>query len=67
MGGVTAKEKVLELAPQWSEHDAEVALRAVESEHEDEYEWAMKFLDALDAGEIDGYDFSVSQRLHAER
>jgi hypothetical protein len=32
--GITAKEKVLELAPRWSEHDAEIALRAVEREHE---------------------------------
>jgi hypothetical protein len=30
---MTAKEKVLDLAPRWSEHDAEVALRAVEREH----------------------------------
>jgi hypothetical protein len=28
--GVTAKEKLLERVPKWSEHDAEVALRAVE-------------------------------------
>jgi hypothetical protein len=32
---MTAKEKMLELAPGWSEHDAEIALRAVEREHED--------------------------------
>jgi hypothetical protein len=32
---MTAKEKVLEAAPSWSEHDAEIALRAVEREHED--------------------------------
>jgi hypothetical protein len=31
---VTAKEKVLEMVPRWSEHDAEIALRAVEREHE---------------------------------
>lgn len=31
---MTAKEKVLEFAPSWSEHDAEIALRAVEREHE---------------------------------
>lgn len=30
---MTAKEKVLEMAPRWSEHDAEIALRAVEREH----------------------------------
>jgi len=30
---MTAKEKLLEAAPGWSEHDAEVALRAVELEH----------------------------------
>lgn len=29
---MTAKEKVLEMAPRWSEHDANVALRAVERE-----------------------------------
>ena len=27
---VTAKEKLLERAPEWSEHEAEIALRAVE-------------------------------------
>jgi hypothetical protein len=32
---MTSKEKVLEVAPSWSEHDAEIALRAVEREHED--------------------------------
>jgi hypothetical protein len=32
---MTAKEKVLEVAQSWSEHDAEIALRAVEREHED--------------------------------
>lgn len=30
---MTAKEKLLLEAPAWSEHDAEVALRAVEREH----------------------------------
>jgi hypothetical protein len=30
---MTAKEKLLERAPKWSEHDAEIALRAVEREH----------------------------------
>ncbi len=29
---VTAKEKLLERAPRWTEHEAEVALRAVERE-----------------------------------
>jgi hypothetical protein len=32
---MTAKELLLQEAPRWSEHDAEVALRAVEHEHED--------------------------------
>jgi hypothetical protein len=31
---MTAKEKLLELVPRWSEGDAEIALRAVEHEHE---------------------------------
>ncbi|HEY7953216.1 MAG TPA: hypothetical protein VID70_09520 [Solirubrobacteraceae bacterium] len=31
---MTAKERVLEQVPRWSEHDAEIALRAVELEHE---------------------------------
>jgi hypothetical protein len=31
---MTAKEKLLERAPRWSERDAEVALRAVAVEHE---------------------------------
>lgn len=30
--GVTAKEQLLKEAPRWSEHEAEVALRAVEQE-----------------------------------
>lgn len=33
---MTAKEKLLERAPTWSERDAEVALRAVEREHRGE-------------------------------
>jgi hypothetical protein len=33
---VTAKEQLLQEAPRWSEHDAKVALRAVEHEHEQE-------------------------------
>jgi len=32
---VTAKEKLLKEAPRWSEHDAQVALRAVERDHAD--------------------------------
>jgi hypothetical protein len=28
---------------------------------------AIAFLRALDSGEDDGYDFSISERLHAER
>jgi hypothetical protein len=35
MTGMTAKELLLREVPQWTEHDAEVALRAVKSEHED--------------------------------
>jgi hypothetical protein len=31
--GMTAKEQLLRKVPGWSEHDAEVALRAVEREH----------------------------------
>jgi hypothetical protein len=30
---MTAKQRLLSEAPRWSEHDAEVALRAVEREH----------------------------------
>jgi hypothetical protein len=30
---MTAKEQLLQQAPGWSEHDAEVALRAVQREH----------------------------------
>jgi hypothetical protein len=33
MRDVTAKELLLQEAPRWSEHDAEIALRAVEHEH----------------------------------
>lgn len=32
---MTAKEKLLKEAPKWSEHEAEIALRAVEREHVD--------------------------------
>lgn len=35
---MTAKEKLLKEAPRWSEHDAQIALRAVEREHNDETE-----------------------------
>ncbi len=35
MPPMTAKELLLQEAPQWTEHDAEVALRAVKHEHED--------------------------------
>jgi len=34
--GMTAKEKLLQEAPRWSEHDAQIALRAVEREHADD-------------------------------
>ncbi len=30
---MTAKEQLLQEAPGWSEHDAEIALRAVQREH----------------------------------
>lgn len=32
---MTAKEQLLQEAPGWSEHDAEIALRAVQREHAD--------------------------------
>jgi hypothetical protein len=32
---MTAKEQLLQEAPDWSEHDAEIALRAVQREHTD--------------------------------
>lgn len=32
---MTAKEQLLQEAPSWSEHDAEIALRAVQREHAD--------------------------------
>ena len=32
---MTAKEQLLQEAPSWSEHDAEIALRAVQHEHAD--------------------------------
>lgn len=35
---MTAKEKLLKEAPRWSERDAQVALRAVEREHNGETE-----------------------------
>ena len=48
-------------------HD--LALRgaqAIRSE-QNRREEAIEFLRALDSGEDDGYDFSVSEQLHAER
>lgn len=38
---MTVKEQLLQEAPAWSEHDAEIALRAVEQEHtgSDTDEW----------------------------
>jgi hypothetical protein len=38
---MTTKEQLLQEAPGWSEHDAEIALRAVQREHagEDADEW----------------------------
>ncbi len=48
-------------------HD--LALRgaqAIRSERDRRQE-AIEFLRRLDSGEDDGYDFSVSERLHAER
>ena len=33
---MTAKEQLLQEAPGWSEHDAEIALRAVQREHGDD-------------------------------
>jgi Arc/MetJ family transcription regulator len=48
-------------------HD--LALRgaqAIRSE-QNERQHAIEFLRALDSGEDDGYDFAVSERLHASR
>jgi hypothetical protein len=39
------------------------AVRAERNQRRD----AIEFLRALDSGEENGYDFSVSERLHAER
>lgn len=36
---MTAKEKMLERAPHWSEEQAERALRAAESEHDERADW----------------------------
>ncbi len=38
---MTAKEQLIQEAPGWSEHDAEIALRAVQREHagDDTDEW----------------------------
>ncbi len=47
----------------------DLALRgaqAIRSEQNRRQE-AIEFLRTLDSGEDDGYDFSVSERLHAER
>ena len=47
----------------------DLALRGAEAirDERDRRREAIEFLQRLDAGEVDGYDFSVSERLHAER
>jgi hypothetical protein len=47
----------------------DLALRGAEAARAErrQREEALEFLRRLDAGEDDGYDFSVSARLHAER
>lgn len=47
----------------------ELALRGARAlrEERDRRREAIEFLRALDAGEDEGYDFSVSERLHAGR
>ncbi len=47
----------------------DLALRGAEELRSDQEqrEDALEFLRALDSGEDDGYDFSVSTQLHAER
>ena len=48
-------------------HD--LALRGAEALRSEQrgFQEALEFLRRLDSGEDDGYDFSVSERLHAER
>ncbi len=47
----------------------DLALRGAEAfrAEQNQREAALEFLRALDSGEDDGYDFAVSERLHAER
>lgn len=47
----------------------DLALRGAQAlrEERDRRREALEFLRALDAGEDDGYDFSVSEQLHAAR
>lgn len=47
----------------------DLALRGAEAirSERDARKGAIEFLRALDSGEDDGYDFAVSERLHAER
>ncbi len=47
----------------------DLAVRGAEAIHEEALarEQAIEFLRRLDSGEDDRFDFSVSQRLHAER
>jgi hypothetical protein len=52
---MTAKEKLLERAPRWSEHDAEIALRAVEREHAGE---SMRVVDEW--GDLDEFSAQAS-------
>jgi hypothetical protein len=47
----------------------DLALRGAEAVRAERHERAeaLEFLRRLDAGQDDGYDFTVSERLHAER
>jgi hypothetical protein len=47
----------------------DLALRGAEAVRAEQHRRreAIEFLQALDSGENDGYDFSVSAQLHAER
>jgi hypothetical protein len=67
---VTAKQLVRERLPHWSEHDAEIALRAVEEGSEERQaarRRAHEHLRQIATGEDDGYDFAITAQLHAER
>jgi hypothetical protein len=70
LGGMTTREKAHKLLDELPESEIEPIVEIMASRGATEQTSqsdALEFLQRLDAGEDDGYDFSVSEQLHAER